>query len=349
MAGANNFPKLHNAMWPGLVGKGEDSEPPIDLDTMIDMTAKANVDGVKFDGIDIFLSLPHTPIDVDDDGIKRLADKVSSRGLAIGTTLAPVWKALGGGSAIGPEEERKNFVFKVRRACEISKRLRDLGVRTCNVVRIDTAATVSEFDVDPVANTKLAAQTFREACDVAEGYGERLACEGEICWGGMHSWRYMIDTMEETNRPNVIGFQADMAHTMLYMLGYNALEHRILPEGYDWKDKAVLDAAMKTMTDALRPWTIDIHVSQNDGTVKGIGYHDKTGHHCLPGDPNGKLDVPYHAGFWLRDNSGQLTKALQHICWDGCMFSNETMMEQQTWNDILEMMIKVRDKHGWQA
>ena len=21
MAGANNFPKLHNAMWPGLVGK----------------------------------------------------------------------------------------------------------------------------------------------------------------------------------------------------------------------------------------------------------------------------------------------------------------------------------------
>ena len=24
MAGANNFPKLHNAMWPALVGKGAD-------------------------------------------------------------------------------------------------------------------------------------------------------------------------------------------------------------------------------------------------------------------------------------------------------------------------------------
>jgi hypothetical protein len=35
MAAKNNFPKLHNAMWPGLVGKGPDSEPPIDLDTMI--------------------------------------------------------------------------------------------------------------------------------------------------------------------------------------------------------------------------------------------------------------------------------------------------------------------------
>jgi sugar phosphate isomerase/epimerase len=325
------------------------TEPPIDLDTLIDFTAKAEVNGVKFDGIDIFLSLPHTPIDVDDDGIKELADNVGRRGLAIGTTLAPVWPALGGGSSIGSEEERRNFVSKVRKACAISKRLRELGVRKSDIVRIDTAASVSDWDKDPAGNTKLAAQTFREACDVAESYGERLACEGEICWGGMQSWKYMIDTLEETGRPNIIGFQADMAHTMLYLLGYNAPEHRILPEGHDWKDKAVLDAAMRTMTDALRPWTIDMHVSQNDGTVKGIGYHDKTGHHCLPGDPNGKLDVPYHAGFWLRDDSGRLTKAMQHICWDGCMFPNETMLKQQTWNDILAMMIKVRDAHGWTA
>ena len=40
----NNFPKLHNAMWPGLVGKGSPgAEPFIDLDTMLDMTAKAGV------------------------------------------------------------------------------------------------------------------------------------------------------------------------------------------------------------------------------------------------------------------------------------------------------------------
>ena len=23
----NNYPKLHNATWPGIVGKGDDSEP----------------------------------------------------------------------------------------------------------------------------------------------------------------------------------------------------------------------------------------------------------------------------------------------------------------------------------
>ena len=38
----NTFPKLHNAMWPGLVGKGSPgAEPAIDLDTMLDLTAKA--------------------------------------------------------------------------------------------------------------------------------------------------------------------------------------------------------------------------------------------------------------------------------------------------------------------
>ena len=56
-------PAIHNAMWPGLVGKGPDSEPFIDLETMLDLTAQAEVDGIRFDGVDLFLSLPHTSID----------------------------------------------------------------------------------------------------------------------------------------------------------------------------------------------------------------------------------------------------------------------------------------------
>ena len=71
---------------------------------------------------------------------------------------------------------------------------------------------------------------------MAESYGERLAAEGEICWGGMHSWKYIVELMEEVGRPQTVGIQADMAHLSLYTLGYNAPEHRILPEGYDWKD-----------------------------------------------------------------------------------------------------------------
>jgi hypothetical protein len=88
-------------------------------------------------------------------------------------------------------------------------------------------------------------------------------------------------------------------------------------------------------------------VAQNDGTVKGSGSHDKTGKHCLPNDPHGKLDIAKHAGYWLRDERGNLTKAFQHICWDGCMFPNETMLKPQTWNDILAAMVSVRNAHGW--
>ena len=72
----NNYPKLHNAAWPGVVGKGEDSEPPIPLGTMLDLTAAAEVDGVKFDGIDLFLSAPHVDIDSTEDEIKALAGEV---------------------------------------------------------------------------------------------------------------------------------------------------------------------------------------------------------------------------------------------------------------------------------
>jgi sugar phosphate isomerase/epimerase len=345
----NNFPKLHNAAWPGVVGKGPDSEPPISLDTMLDLTAAAEAKGAKFDGVDLFLFAPHVDIDSTDDDLKRLADKVRSRNLVIGSVVAPVWPPTGGGSAMGNESERKQFLEQVRKGCRIARRLRELDVRPYGVVRIDSACGPSDWLKDPEGNQQRIAETFRQACDIAADFGERLAAEGEICWGGMHSWKRMVQLLELTDRPGTLGFQADMAHTLLYTLGYNAAEDRILPENWDWKDPTKLDAALRTLTSALRPWTIDFHVAQNDATVKGSGSHDKTGRHCLPNDPNGKLKIAHHAGFWLRDGYGTLTKRLKHICWDGCMFSNETMMKHETWNAILGAMVDVRDAHGWVA
>jgi hypothetical protein len=81
--------------------------------------------------------------------------------------------------------------------------------------------------------------------------------------------------------------------------------------------------------------------------VFGSGSHDKTGRHCQASDPNGKLDIAVDAGHWLRDENGILTKKIRHICWDGCMFPNDVMMQPKTWNDILGAMIKVRQQHGW--
>jgi hypothetical protein len=235
----------------------------------------------------------------------------------------------------------------VRKACRIARKLRELGVRPYGVVRVDSACGVADWAKDAEANQRRLVQTFGKACGVAEDFGERLAAEGEICWGGMHSWKKMVDLLERVNRPRTLGFQADMAHTLLYILGYNAPEDAILPPDWDWSDPHRLNEAMKTLTGALRPWTIDFHVAQNDATVHGSGTHDKTGHHCLPNDPNGKLTIPHHAGYWLHGEDGRLTKALRHVCWDGCMFPNAVMMKQETWNDILRAMIAVRDAHGW--
>ena len=344
----NNYPKLHNAAWPGVVGKGPGAEEPaIDLDSMLDLTAAAEVNGVRFDGVDLFLFAPHVDIDSSDDDLKRLADKVRSRKLAIGSVVAPVWPPTGGGAAMGGAAEHKKFIEQVRKGCRIAERLRRLGVRPDGLVRIDSACSPAEWQADPAGNTRKIVATFKEACIVAEDSGERLAAEGEICWGGMHSWRKMLAVLEGVGRPETLGFQADMAHTLLFLLGYNALEDRILPADFDWKDSATFQKAYKTLTASLRPWTVDFHVAQNDATVKGFGSHDKTGRHCLPDDPNGKLDIVREAGCWLRDDAGQLTRKLRHLCWDGCMFPNVVMTKPQTWNSILAAMIAVREAHGW--
>jgi sugar phosphate isomerase/epimerase len=343
----NNYPKLHNAMWPGLVGKGPGSEPPIDLDTMLDLTAAAQADGVRFEGVDLFLYDPHISIDSSQDDLKRLADKLRARNFVAGSLVAPVWPPTGGGSAMGNHEERQRFLTQVRKACRIGVALRELGVRPYGVIRIDSAASPAEWLQDPEGNTQRLVVTFREACTIAEDHGERLAAEGEICWGGMHSWRKVVELLERVDRPKTLGFQADMAHTLLFTLGYNAPEDRLLPEDFDWSQTERLQQALRQLTRALRPWTIDFHVAQNDATVKGAGTHDKTGRHCLPDDPNGKLDIVRDAGHWLRDESGSPTKAFRHICWDGCMFPNAVMLQRETWNKILATMAAVRQAHGW--
>jgi len=354
---ANNFPKNHTSAWAGLVGKGGDGEEPIiPLLEMMDLTAAAEVDGVKYDGFDLFLFEPHISIDATNDDLKQLAEEATNRNLDIGSVVAPVWPPTGGGSAMGDDDEQGKFLTQVRKGCYIAKTLREIGVRKHGAVRIDSACSVKDWLQDPAKNTARIADTFSKACDIAEDHGERLAAEGEICHGGMHSWREMIKLLEAVDRRQTLGFQADMAHTLLYLLGYNAAEEdRVLPRHeqadapafFNWKDQAALDTAYKQMTSVLRPWTIDFHVAQNDATVKGSSTHDKTGRHCLPKDPNGKLDIVKRAGSWLRDGIGVVTKAFRHVCWDGCMVPNNTLRDPATWNSILEVMIKVRQAHGW--
>ena len=132
----NNYPKLHNATWPGIVGKGPDSEPPISLDQLLEFTAKAEVDGVKFDGIDIGLFEPHFNIDASDDEIKKFAEKVGGLNLNVGSLVAPIW----GGPAMGSKEDRALFVEMVRKSCRFGQKLREYGVSPYGIIRIDSAS-----------------------------------------------------------------------------------------------------------------------------------------------------------------------------------------------------------------
>ena len=136
-----------------MVGSGgEGSEPAIGLDTMLDLTAAAEVDGIKFDGVDLFLFAPHVDIDATDDELKALAEKVRSRGLNIGTVVAPVWPPTGGGSAMDEGEGRTKFLAQVGKGCRIARRLRELGVRPYGVVRIDSASSPADWAKDSEGN-----------------------------------------------------------------------------------------------------------------------------------------------------------------------------------------------------
>jgi sugar phosphate isomerase/epimerase len=329
-------------MWPGLVGKGDDEgqEPPISLEKMLDLTAAAEVDGQKFDGIDYFLFLPHTDPQASDDELKRIADLIASKGFKVGSLVAPVWPGTIGDSAMGDDEQQGKFLDAVTMACRVAKVFNEHGVRDYGVIRIDSAEFgIEKWRENPKANTTRIADTFRKAAKIAADNGERLAAEGEICWAGMHSWKDILDLLEEVGMPESLGFQADMAHTYLYLMGYNAPEHALLHDGYTEDE---FYAAYEKMVDKLRPWTIDFHVAQNDGEVHGAGSHDKTGKHCPADDPNGKLDIARCAQYWLKDADA---RGIKHLCWDGCMFPNDLLMQASTWNNILGAMVDVNNAY----
>jgi len=329
-------------MWPGLVGKEDGTDnPPISLDRMLELTAAAEVNGQKFEGIDYFLFHPHTDPDASEDDLKKIADSIAEHGFKVGSLVAPIWPGTVGASSMGSDEDQKKFVLAVEKACRIAKIFNEHGVRDYGVIRIDSAQGVEDWSKDPIGGTRRIAETFKMAAKVAADHGERLAAEGEICWGAMHSWKDVLDLLEAVGMPETLGFQADLAHTYLYLLGYNAEQHALLKEGHTEDE---FYAAYEKMTDALRPWTIDFHVAQNDGTVHGTGSHDKTGRHCPADDPKGVLDIVKCSGYWLKDAAD---RNIQHICWDGCMFPNSMLEEASTWNTILSTMIDVRDAHGW--
>ena len=344
----NNYPRLHNAMWPGLVGKGPDSEPPIDLDTMLRLTAAARANGAKFEGVDLFLADPHTSIDSTKDDIKRLADKISGHGLAVGSVVAPVWPPVGGGSAMGSAAERKQFLTMVEKACGIARQLSDIGIRKSGVVRIDSATGVHDWAAHPAESQKAVAKTFSEACDVAEQYGERLAAEGEICWGGMHSWKHMVGASGNGRAPEDARFPGRHgAHDALHAgLQRARASHsaRRTTTGRTARRSTARSRRLRTRCGHGRSTSTSPRTTRPSKAKARTTRPGATAWSAIRTESSTSPITPASGCATTR---AKLTKVCKHICWDGCMFPNSEMMKQKTWDDILGAMVAVRDAHGW--
>ena len=273
-----------------------------------------------------------------------MADHIASYGLTVGSFVAPIWAGAGGGSAIGSREERDRFVSQVRKAAAIGRQMRELGIRPTGGIRINSSASVSDWDKDPAGNTRLIAETFREAGKAAEDHGEFLVAKGEICWGGMHSWREKVNLLEKAAYREWLAFRTTW-RTRFCTRWAQCAGGSPRPRRLRLGSLSTRRGATK-VTAALRPWTL-IFMSRRTTAPSSVPAPTKDRPPLQVDDPDGKLDIAEHAGFWIRGDNGELT-AMRHICWDGCMFPNEIMTAQQTWNDVLGAMIAVRDAHGWQ-
>ncbi len=74
----------------------------------------------------------------------------------------------------------------------------------------------------------------------------------------------MLQLLEMVDRgPQTLGFEADMAYTLLYLLGYNAPEDAILPRDSNCRSEDKFEAAYCQADRGLaRPYQGDFHIAQ---------------------------------------------------------------------------------------
>ena len=164
----NTFPKLHNAAWPGVVGKGSPgAEPPIDLDTMLDLTAAAEVDG---DQVRRRRPVPLRPARQHrrrpTTTSRRWPTRSPGKGFVIGSVVAPVWPPTGGGSAMDEGEGRKKFLDAGPQGRAGSPRSSASWASGPTASSGSTRpAAPADWAKDPEGNQKKIAETFKQAGD----------------------------------------------------------------------------------------------------------------------------------------------------------------------------------------
>ena len=166
---------------------------PSVLRAMLELTANAEVDGRKFDGIDYFLFLPHTDPNASDDEFKQTADLIASKGFDIGSLVAPVWPGTVGDSAMGTDEQQGKFLEAVQLACRVAKIFNEHGARKGGVIRIDSAEFgVEKWKANPGEGTARIIDTFKKLPLSLPIMGSvlqlRVKFVGRVCTVGKMFW-----------------------------------------------------------------------------------------------------------------------------------------------------------------
>ncbi len=206
--------------WTGGKGDGEGQEPPISLEKMLQLTAAANVNGQKFDGIDYFLFLcPHTNPEASDAELNKIADQIASYGFTVGSLVARFGQAPWD-SAMGDSAARDKFLSAVKMACRIANIFEKHGVRKYGVIpnrfsRVrcgEMACGRKGQHVKDRRNVQRSSQDrgqsrFNDWLLKERSAGRHAQLEGHA------------QPARRVGMPESLGFQADLAHTYLYLLG----------------------------------------------------------------------------------------------------------------------------------
>ena len=170
----NNYPKLHNATWPGVVGKGSGRRR---ADHHARYAARSSPARPSTRARSSTASISGSPIrtsrsTASRDDIKRVIDHISGYGFKVGSYVAPIWGGAGGGSAMGDADERKRFLSAGRKACAIGKQMRECGIRPSGWRPHRLLDRRRGLGQGPGWQHQEIAETFREAGKIAMDYGE---------------------------------------------------------------------------------------------------------------------------------------------------------------------------------
>ena len=325
-------------MLPGRASSArvDGGEPSIDLDTMLDLTAAAEVDGVKFDGVDLFLFDPHVNIDASDDELKaagRQGRAAQPRDrLGRGAGLAADGRRLGDGQR---RRIARSFSTRSARAAAspassaswASGRMAwcgstrpaawAIGLRR---PRRQSASRSPTRSARPARSPRISASGWRPK---AKSAGAACTVGGAWC----NCWRWSIGRRRWAFRPT-------WPTRCLYVLGYNAPEDAILPPNFDWKDTATFDRRLRAAHRGAA--ALDDRLSRRPERRHRarlrLARQDRAGTAC-PTIPTASSTSSRWPASGCATTTGNLTKKFRHVCWDGCMFPNEVMMDPQTWND----------------